>query len=191
MSGFWAKFQPAARDEAGARANDIDYRLLVPLLVNSTIVQAVYALVRVTTSYRAIELDLPVIWIGIISATFAILPIFIAVWVGRYLDRGNDAQAAWIGCGLLVVSCAGFRYSAGSESTLLLLTVLLGISNLFLMASQQMLCIRSAGPRGRDSAFGNFLVASAVGQGVGPYLIAWLGGAATLPPTDRLFEIGT
>ena len=33
---------------------------------------------RVTTSYRAIELDLPVIWIGVIAATFAILPIFLA-----------------------------------------------------------------------------------------------------------------
>ena len=190
MSSFWEKFQPAARGEAGARTNDVDYRLLVPLLVNSTIVQAVYAIERVTTSYRAIELNLPVIWLGIISAAFAILPIFLGVWVGRFLDRGNDAQAAWIGCGLLVVSCAGFRYSAGSESTLLLFTVLLGISNLFLMASQQMLCIRCAGPRGRDSVFGNYLVVSAVGQGLGPYLIAWLGGAATLPPTDRLFEIG-
>jgi len=190
VSSFWAKLQPAARGEAGAPANDVDYRLLVPLLVNSTIVQAVYAIERVTTSYRAIELNLPVIWLGIISAAFAILPIFLGVWVGRFLDRGNDAQAAWIGCGLLVISCAGFRYSADSESTLLLFTVLLGVSNLFLMASQQMLCIRCAGLRGRDSVFGNYLVVSAIGQGLGPYLIAWLGGAATLPPTGRLFEIG-
>ena len=143
-----------------------------------------------TTSYRAIELNLPVVWLGVISATFAILPIFLAVWVGRFLDRGKDAQACWIGAGLLVVACAGFRFSAGSVTTLLLFTVLLGTSHLFLMASQQMLCIRCAGPRGRDAAFGNYLVASAVGQGLGPYLIAWSGGAATLPPTGRLFAIG-
>ena len=41
------------------------------------------------------------------------------------------------------------------------------------MASQQMLCIRCAGPRGRDAVFGNYLVASAIGQGLGPYIIAW------------------
>ncbi len=192
MSNLLSRIVLASRTELDARSkiNDIDYWLLIPLLLNSMIIQAVYALVRVTTSYRAIELDLPVIWIGIISATFAILPIFIAVWVGRYLDRGNDAQAAWIGCGLLVLACAGFWLSADSPATLLLLTVLLGISHLFLMASQQMLCIRSAGPRGRDSAFGNFLVASAVGQGVGPYLIAWIGGSATVPPTGHLFALG-
>ena len=162
----------------------------MPLLLHAVIIQAVYAIVRVTTSYRAIELDVSVVWLGVISATFAILPIFLAVWVGRFLDRGNDAQAAWIGSGLLVIACAGFRFAAGSVPALLLCTALLGISHLFMMASQQMLCIRCAGPRGRDSAFGNYLVASAIGQGLGPYLIAWMGGAATLPPTGKLFGIG-
>ena len=190
MSSFWGKFQLAARDEAGTRTSDVDYRLLVPLALNVAIIQAVYAIVRVTTSYRAIELKLPVIWIGIISATFAMLPIIFAVQVGRYLDRGKDAQAVWIGASLLVVACAGFRFAAGSLPMLLVLTALLGISHILIMASQQMLCVRCTGPRGRDAAFGNYVIASAVGQGVGPYLIGWAGGSATLPPTDRLFAIG-
>jgi predicted MFS family arabinose efflux permease len=171
------------------RASDVDYRLLVPLLANSAVIQAVYAIERVTTSYRAIALDLPVVWIGVISATFAILPIFLAVWVGRYLDRGNDAQACWIGAVLMVAACAGFRFLAGSITTLLLFMALLGISHLFMMASQQMLCIRCSGPRGRDAAFGNYVVSSAIGQGLGPYVVAWIGGTATLPPTRPLFAI--
>ena len=175
---------------ARGQAEGIDYRLLVPLLLNSVIIQAAYAIVRITTSYRAIELNLPVVWLGVISATFAILPVFFAVWVGRYLDRGNDSQACWIGAALLVVACAGFRYSAGSIVTLLLLSALLGVSHMFMMASQQMLCIRCAGAHGRDSVFGNYLVASAIGQGLGPYVIAWSSGTATLPPTRRLFAIG-
>ena len=190
MSSFWDKLQPAARSGTGERANDVDYRLLVPLLVNVAVIQAVYAIVRVTTSYRAIELKLPVVWLGIISATFAILPIIFAVQVGRYLDRGKDAQAAWIGSSLLVISCAGFRFAAGSLLMLLLMTALLGISHILIMASQQMLCVRCAGPRGRDAAFGNYVIASAVGQGLGPYMVAWAGGSATLPPTDYLFAIG-
>jgi MFS family permease len=185
------KLQPAARAETDAgRSGDIDYRLLVPLVLNSAIIQAVYAIMRVTTSYRAIELDLPVIWLGVISATFALLPVFLAIWVGRFMDRGNDALACWIGAGLLVVACAGFSLGAWSTTTLLLLTALLGLSHMFMMASQQMLCIRCAGPRGRDAVFGNYLVASAIGQGLGPYIIAWSSGTARLPPTDRLFAIG-
>ncbi len=190
VSSFWDKLQPAARGEAGAPASDVNYRLLVPLLLNVAIIQAVYAIVRVTTSYRAIELKLPVVWLGIISATFAILPIIFAVQVGRFLDRGKDAQAAWLGASLLVLACAGFRFATGSLLTLLLMTALLGISHILIMASQQMLCVRCTGPRGRDAAFGNYVIASAVGQGLGPYLVAWVGGSATLPPTGRLFMIG-
>jgi MFS family permease len=190
VSDFLQKLSSLWRGGGQTATGDVDYRLLIPLLLNSAIIQAVYALVRVTTSYRAIELNLPVIWLGIISAAFALLPIFIAVWVGRFMDRGKDAQACWVGCGLLVLACAGFRLFATSVTTLLLFTVLLGVSHLFLMASQQMLCIRSANRRGRDSAFGNYLVASAIGQGLGPYLIVWSGGSAMLPPTDTLFTIG-
>jgi MFS family permease len=178
-----------ARIDARGRTHDIDYRLLVPLLLTSTTIQAVTAIVRVTTSYRAIELHLPVVWLGVISAVFAILPIFLAVWVGRFMDRGNDAQTGWIGSALLVVACAGFWFFAGSVRSLLLVTALFGIAHLFLMASQQMLCIRCAGPRGRDAVFGNYLVASAIGQGLGPYIIAWTAGSATLPPTGKLFGI--
>jgi predicted MFS family arabinose efflux permease len=184
VSNSWSKFL-AAR----GRASDIDYGLLVPLVLHSAIIQTIYAIVRVTTSYRAIELQLPVVSLGIISATFAIPPMLLAVWVGRFLDRGHDAQAAWIGSGVFVVACAGFCFLANSLAALLLLTALFGVGHLFLMASQQMLCVRSAGPRGRDAAFGNYVVSSAVGQGLGPYIIAWIGGSATLPATGSLFDI--
>lgn len=191
MANFWSRIQLAARSDAAAPsgAGDTDYRLLVPLLATSVVIQTVYAIVRVTTTYRAIELNLSVVWLGIISATFAIFPMVLAVWVGRFLDRGKDAQAAWLGSGLLVVACAGFCFWSNSATTLLLLTALFGIAHLLLMASQQMLCIRCAGPRGRDAVFGNYVVASAVGQGVGPYLIAWVGGSGNLPPTGKLFAI--
>jgi len=70
---------------------------------------------------------------------------------------------------LLAAACAGFSLLRRLRGGLLLLTALLGVSHLFIMASQQMLCIRCAGPRGRDRVFGNYMVASAIGQGLGPY----------------------
>ena len=92
------------------QANDVDYRLLIPLVAYSATVQTIYAIVRVTTSYRAIELDLPVVWLGVISATFAIPPTLLAVWVGRLLDRGYDAQAAWFGSLVIVLVCGGLCF---------------------------------------------------------------------------------
>lgn len=184
VSDFWSKFSMAR-----GHASDINYRLLVPLVLHAALVQTIYAIIRITTSYRAIELHLPVVWLGVVSAAFAVLPVLLAVRVGRWLDRGYDAHAAWIGAAVFVAACTGFYFLANSLVALFLLTALFGLGHLFLMASQQMLCIRCSGPRSRDSAFGNFVVGSAVGQGLGPYLVAWFGGPTMLPATGRLFGV--
>src|SRR5690348_1162049 len=102
---------------AGA-ISEIDHRLLVPVLVNSLLIHAVVSIIRVTTSYRAVELDLPIIWLGVISATYAIFPIFLAVWVGRFIDRGHDAVTAWIGSGLIAVASAGLAFSSSAAGLL-------------------------------------------------------------------------
>jgi len=168
----------------------LDYRVHVPLLVHALGVQTVVALVRVTTSYRALELELSVIWLGLISASFALLPVFLGVFVGRFIDRGNDALSAWIGNALMLVGCVGLAFSFSTALSLLLFTAVLGVGHIFLMASHQMICIRSAGRDSRERAFGNFLVAAAVGQGLGPFLIGWLGAGAHIPPTQLLFNVG-
>jgi MFS family permease len=171
------------------RASDSDYRLLVPLLISTMLVQLITAMVRVTTSYRAVELDLSIVWLGLIAATFAICPILIAVRVGRHIDRGYDAQTTWLGAAIFAVACAGFTF-ATSPVALLIASAVMGTGHIMLMASQQMLCVRAAGPRGLESVFGNYMVAGAIGQGLGPYVVGWFGGAASVPPTQTLFIIG-
>ncbi len=170
--------------EAGA----IDYRLLFPVLANSMLMQTIVSILRVTTSYRAVELELSVIWLGVISAAFALFPIFLAVKVGRFIDRGHDAHAAWIGSAMVVAACAGFAF-VPTAAGLLAFTAVLGTGHLFLMASQQMLCVRAGGPHGLDRVFGNYMVAGAIGQGLGPYVVGFVGGAAMLPPTHLLFRV--
>jgi MFS family permease len=169
--------------------SDVNYRLLVPLMLNAAAVQAVMAIARVTTSYRVVELGLPVVWLGIISAVYAILPAFMALWLGRFIDRGHDALATWIGSALTVAACAGFAVSGASKELLLAATVVLGVANLFSIVSQQNLCVRCSRLRSREQVFGNYMVACAVGQGVGPLIVGWVGGAATVPPTGLLFAI--
>ena len=175
---------------ARMRRSDLDYRLLLPLLVSGVLVQAVVTIMRVTTSYRVVELDLPVIWLGIISSTYAILPAFIALRLGRFIDRGHDALATWIGAGLTVVACVGLLVSGADKPLLLGSTALLGIGNLFTIVSQQMLCVRCSGLRSRESVFGNFMVACVIGQGLGPFIVGWVGGEAEVPPTQLLFATG-
>ena len=169
-----------------ARSGQFNLALYLPLLANTLAVQAVVSVTRVTTSYRAVELGLPVIWIGIISAAFAILPLGLAVWVGRYIDRGHDARAAWIGATLLTTACVGFAVWPSAVG-LFASTAVLGVGQLFMIAGQQMVCMRCVHPSRLELAFGNYMVANAAGQALGPFLVGLVGGGATLPPTGPLF----
>jgi MFS family permease len=178
--------EPSTRVAPGS---DIDYRLLVSLLVHVVLTQALILIIRITTSYRAIELDLPVVWLGIIATGFAIIPAFTALPVGRWIDRGNDAKAVWVGSALVFAACIGFWLWPQSGMHLLGYSVLLGFGHMFCMAGHQMLTVRSGGPRSREAVLGYYMVAASVGQGFGPFVVGWLGGAAAVPPTGHLFTI--
>jgi predicted MFS family arabinose efflux permease len=173
---------------ARARSGKFDLTLMVPLLLNTAAVQVVVSITRVTTSYRAIELDLPVVWLGVISAAYSIIPLMLAVWVGRFIDRGHDAIATWIGGSLLVLACGGFIIWPTAVG-LFVSTALLGLAQLYLISGQQMVCLRCAAPAHFEQSFGNYMVATAFGQGLGPYSVGWAGGGATVPPTALLFTL--
>src|SRR5262249_39833405 len=122
----------------------MNYRFVIPLLLTAFFEQTVTQLTPITVSFRAVELELSVVWPGLIPAFFAILPMLFAVKVGRFIDRGNDARVAWFGGVLLVITCAGFALWQ-SLTALLLFTALLGIAHLMLVIAQQVLCARHGG----------------------------------------------
>ncbi len=173
-----------------APGSDIHYRLLIPFLAHVTLTQTLILIIRITTSYRTIELGLPVLWLGLIATGFAIVPVFTALQVGRWIDRGNDAKATRLGTGLVLVACVGFWVWPRSAMHLLAFTVLLGFGHMFCMAGHQMLAVRSGGVHSRETALGYYMVAASIGQGLGPFVVGWLGGSAALPPTEHLFAIG-
>src|SRR5258705_13744563 len=107
----------------------MNYRFVTFLLATAFFEQVTTSLIRVTPSYRAVELGLSVVWLGIITAAFAVLPIVLAVPVGRFIDRGHDARTAWIGGVLQIVACAGLALRQ-SLAALLFFTAVLGIAHL-------------------------------------------------------------
>ena len=168
----------------------MNYRLLFAILSTAFVEQAVITIVRITTTYRALELDLSVIWIGIITAVYAVLPIGIGVPVGRFIDRGYDAATTWIGGGLLVVGCAGFVLLPNLAG-ILVATAIIGTAHLLFVVSQQIQCTRcGTGPGAMERAIGSYMVANAAGQGVGPFIVGVAGGSASAPPTQYLFALG-
>lgn len=169
--------------------HDIDFGLLLPLLINSLLVQTIVPLVRVGTSYRVIELGLPVIWIGAIAASFALLPVLFAIPFGRIIDRGYDSRAAQVGAVFLMVGSLVLWFFPDTRWHLLFANIVLGIGHLLCMAGHQMLTVRVAGPRSRESIFGYYMVALALGQAIGPFMMGLAAGDARVAPTDKLFAM--
>jgi MFS family permease len=167
----------------------MNYRFVVPMMATAFFELSVISIVRVTTSYRAIELGLSAAWIGILTAAFAILPVFFALKVGRAIDRGNDLKMVWAGTALLAVACLGIALFP-SIYPLLFFTAALGIGHLFLSIGMQVLCAQQPGPGVMERMLGNYMVATAIGQGAGPAVVGWVGGSAAIPPTAPLFWIG-
>src|SRR6516225_8369485 len=95
----------ATRESPGR--GDLDFSLFVTLMVHCVVVHAVISLARVTISYRTIELGLSIVSLGAIQTGFSLVPIFAAVALGRFIDRGNDTVAAWMGAGFMVLACLG------------------------------------------------------------------------------------
>src|SRR5262249_18873468 len=109
--------------------------------------------------------------------------------VGRWIDRGNDARAAWLGSALVFIACVGLWAWPQSAMHLLGFSVLLGFGHMFCMAGHQMLAARSGGKRSRETALGYSMVAAALGRGLGPFVVGWPGGPAAVPRTRLLFAI--
>jgi predicted MFS family arabinose efflux permease len=130
-----------------------------------------------------------VVWLGIITTAIAILPLLLAVKVGRYIDRGNETKTAIIGAGLLCISCGGFAIWP-SLTGLLVFTALLGLGHLMLVIAQQILCATDPTPGALEHNIGNYMVANAIGQGLGPAIVGYVGGDASVPPTQWLFMAG-
>jgi MFS family permease len=167
----------------------MNYRFILPLLATAVLEQTVVSIVRVTTTYRAVELGLSVVWLGVISGVIAILPFLLAVKIGRYIDQGNEVRTAVFGAGLLCIACGGFAVWSSLEG-LLIFTALLGLGHLMLVISQQVLCATDPKPGAIERNIGNYMVANAIGQGLGPYIVGYVGGDASVPPTHWLFVAG-
>ena len=158
-------------------------------MAHCVVVHAVISLARVTISYRTIELGLSIVSLGAIQTGFSLVPIFAAVALGRFIDRGNDTVAAWMGAGFMVLACLGLWLWPNSAVHLFVWSVILGVGQLCSMAAQQMIAVRCSGPRRREWVFGYFMVAIGVGQGLGPTVLSLFGGRTALPPTSVLFAI--
>jgi MFS family permease len=162
---------------------------LVLLLLATALTQIVTYVVRPTATYRAIELHVPAAWLGVLAASFAIVPLALALPSGALTDRFGERRIAVAGGLILVASTGAFLFSSG-VGPLVAATMLLGTGQLFCVVAQQALVANTASAHRLDAAFGQYTFAASLGQAVGPGMIIAFGLKQPIPDTGALFIAG-
>ena len=156
------------------------------LLAHALFLQLGTFVVRPAATYRAIELGVNPGVIGLIASSFAFLPLFAAVLIGRASDRGKNSAILLVGSVILIFTGVGFIFYAYSIFSLIILNLLLGLGHLMSVIGQQSKVAQ--GERATlDSAFGLYTFAGSLGQTLGPASIILFGGRSIIPNTKDLF----
>lgn len=154
---------------------------------HTLLVQAVTFILRPTAVYRAIELDVPAQWLGALGASFAIVPLVLAVPSGQAADRFGERRVMALGAILTVAAAGAFAVLGGTVWGLLLASILLGVGHLCAVVGQQALVANRTDRTRYDTAFGHYTFAASAGQALGPFLIVLFGGTRAIPDTDAIF----
>lgn len=162
-------------------------RWLATFFAHTVLVQAVTFVLRPTATYRALELDVSGQWLGVLGASFAVVPLALALPSGHATDRFGERRVMVSGGVLVLVSALLFTFAAGSIAGLVVATMVLGLGHLGSVVAQQAL-VANRTPVGRyDTAFGRYTFATSLGQAIGPGLILLFGGQETIPDTGAIF----
>lgn len=125
-----------------------------------------YTVMRPMASYRAIELGADGTALGLLAASFALLPLLLAFTVGRAID--HRGPVLFLTLGTVVVLAAGLVSAVvDSLAMLFVATTAVGLGQLFCMLSQQSMAALDTSTS-RDRSFGLLTSAAALGQIVGP-----------------------
>jgi MFS family permease len=157
------------------------------LLGSSALVQAATFLMRPAATYQAIDLGAPGAVLGALAAAFALVPLCLAVPLGRGVDLFGERRTMIVGAVVFLGSAVLFLAGPPSIATVLIATALLGAGHLGCMVGQQALIANSYTELRLDAMFGYYTLSASFGQVMGPLLIVFTGGGSTAPPTAPIF----
>ena len=143
------------------------------------IAQAAVYLIRPTTSYRLLAYGEGAREVGLVAASFALLPIFLAIPLGRMSDR-RGAPLLVIGCAVQTVGCLALAFSA-TTLTIAGASAIIGLGHLALALGSQDVIARESDSRQHDQHFGLLTAGVSLGQLFGPLLAGLLLGASGMP----------
>ena len=147
-------------------------RWLLQLLGVMALVQAGIAVARPVTTYRAIDLGAGALAVGLLTGAFALLPMVVALPLGRLADRRRPEPILGSGVVLLVGGCVLLAVS-DSLLGIAVANAVLGLGNLGCIIGGENVVARLP-PGQLDGGFGLFTAVVSGGQLVGPALAGFV-----------------
>jgi MFS family permease len=138
-----------------------------PCLVLATLLShAVLAGVRTLISYRALALGGDAVTVGLVTGAFALLPLVVALHIGRAVDRGRGVLVVRLG---LILTVAAVLVAAASPSAGFLIgaSAVLGLGQILHTVACQSLIPLWSPPEKVDDRFGQLTLGVSAGQLVG------------------------
>lgn len=140
---------------------------LLRLVIAFGFAQGAVSMARPAVSYRALAVGADERAIGVITAVYALLPLFAAVPLGRRTDHGRCAPLLVAGVVLISAGCA-LSGTSGSLTVLAAWSGVMGLGHLCFVIGAQSIVARRSAPDEQDRNFGHFTVGASLGQLVGP-----------------------
>ncbi|WP_307097931.1 MFS transporter [Arthrobacter sp. V1I9] len=159
------------------------------LIASAVLCQIALNLARPLISYKVLALGGDSVAVGLTSASFALLPVAIALWLGRLSDRRTSMKGITLAGTLLLATGPLLLSAAPSLLLVAVSSAVLGIGHLCFTIAGQSAIARFVPLSRMDAAFGWFTAAFSLGQLVGP-LVAGLamGPAGNVSAAARLMD---
>ncbi|WP_405410690.1 MFS transporter [Streptomyces decoyicus] len=140
---------------------------LLRLVLTFSFAQGAVSMARPAVSYRALALGADERAIGVITAVYALLPLLVAVPLGRRTDHGRCAPLLVVGVALISGGCA-LSGLAASLPVMAAWSGVMGLGHLCFVIGAQSIVARRSAPEDRDRNFGHFTIGASLGQLIGP-----------------------
>ncbi|NGO14674.1 MFS transporter [Streptomyces sp. HC44] len=158
---------------------------LLRLVIAFSFAQGAVSMARPAVSYRALALGADERAVGVIAGVYALMPLFVAVPLGRRTDQGRCAPLLPVGVVLIAGGCA----LSGTADSLLAMAAwsgVMGLGHLCFVIGAQSIVARQSAPHEQDRNFGHFTIGASLGQLVGPIAAGALIGGPDMAGSSAL-----
>ena len=161
--------------------NDKSQRWLWALLINVALAQASIYVMRPMITYRALENGASGYQIGLIASIYALVPLVIAVQMGRWVGRIGEVPLLLAGCISFIALGISFAF-LNNIIAIAAATALAGIAHLSNVAASQAMVASRSPHELQDQNFGYFSFSTSMGHTFGPMLGGIIAGSSGVLP---------